>query len=180
MRGRQILYPNMRHDSNRTRHRHPSSRHVKKAGPLVAVCGPQGSHDGAHPRPSQCGSRGRTSPGHGVRPWPPSCPMPPRRGGVFIAYPACSRDHWYLHRLGQSQGCELRGLAERDGPGSSTVQQGMGALGASISRLRRLAKRSRKVDGGPKSCSGRSNWALGKSSGNLIPAFDSEAVGEFA
>lgn len=50
-----------------------------------------------------------------------------------IAYPPDTHDHLYIHRLGQSQDCELRGLAERTGPGSSTVRQhGMGALGASI------------------------------------------------
>ena len=54
-------------------------------------------------------------------------------GAIFIAYPVDSRDHRYVHRLGQSQGCELCGLAERAGPGSSTVSDGMGALGAPIS-----------------------------------------------
>ncbi len=49
---------------------------------------------------------------------------------ISIAYPRGSRDHLYIHRLGQSQDCELRGLAERTGPGSSTVQQqGNGRIG---------------------------------------------------
>jgi hypothetical protein len=46
----------------------------------------------------------------------------------FVAYPGSCLDHWYIHRLGQSQDCELRGLAERNrtrqlngGPGNGRV-----------------------------------------------------------
>lgn len=101
MRGRELLYPNIRLDSNRPS---PASR-----SPLLG--------NNTVPEAIQT--------------------------AVFIAYPTGNRDHWYVHRLGQSQGCELRGLAERDGPGSSTVHRGMGALGASISSLRAMRRRLR-------------------------------------
>ena len=67
------------------------------------------------------------------------------------------------------------------GPGSSTVQQGMGALGASIFRLRQPSPYPFEAGcGRQKTDAGWANWAMRKTSGNLVPAFDSEAVGEFA
>lgn len=67
------------------------------------------------------------------------------------------------------------------GPGSSTVQRGMGALGASIFRLRQPSPRPFEAGcSRQKTAAGWANWAMRKTSGNLVPAFDSEAVGEFA
>ena len=73
MRGRQILYPNILPDSNRTRRR-------------------------------------RRRPWHAARRVGGSWPVD-ARVRMSIAYPRPSRDHGYVHRLGQFQGCELRGLA---------------------------------------------------------------------
>ena len=67
------------------------------------------------------------------------------------------------------------------GPGSSTVQQGMGALGASIFTLRGSGpKAGRGMEWRPGNRINGANWAMRETSGNLVPAFDSEAVGEFA
>lgn len=64
MRGRQLLYPNIRRDSNR-----------RAQAPVAAAESGQSAN--------------------------------------LIAYPPATPDHGYVHRLGQSQGCELRGLGER-------------------------------------------------------------------
>jgi hypothetical protein len=47
----------------------------------------------------------------------------------FVAYPGSCLDHWYIHRLGQSQDCELRGLAERNRTRQLNGDPGNGRVG---------------------------------------------------
>ena len=106
MRGRQILYPNIRPDSNRTRRRRPRPWHAARRVGGSAAPGPG---------MSGCG-----------------CPLLiPAPAGIMAMY-----TDWGNLKV-VSCVAWLNGV----GPGSSTVQQGMGALGASIFRLRQLSPR---------------------------------------